>query len=285
MENKQAPGRTVVGDGTQEAQWQAWPRLSRFPPVSVDKLIPDGGRAIIVAPHPDDEILATGGLLALLWERRARKRLSESGAVASGTPAAPPQTELAADHESAAAILIAVTDGAASHPGSSQWSAERLAQTRPLETAAALDRLGIAGLQLIRLGLPDGDVKSFEDTLAARIAQVTRSTDVVISTWRNDGHPDHEACGRAALRACAETGARLIETPVWTWHWASPDDARVPWHRAVSLRLSPAAAEAKRAAVTAFVSQLEPDATTGSAAILPPFVLQRLLRDFEVFLV
>lgn len=45
-------------------------------------------------------------------------------------------------------------------------------------------------------------------------------------------HPDDEAAGRAAAAACKATGAPLVEYPIWMWHWATPDDPAVPWHRA-----------------------------------------------------
>ncbi|MDQ6896829.1 MAG: hypothetical protein M3171_09545, partial [Actinomycetota bacterium] len=44
--------------------------------------------------------------------------------------------------------------------------------------------------------------------------------------------------GRAA-RACAHTGARLVEYPVWMWHWAAPLDPAVSWQRVRRHRLPP----------------------------------------------
>ena len=61
----------------------------------------------------------------------------------------------------------------------------------------------------------------------------------------------------------------LLEIPVWTWHWASPDDSRVPWSRARRIVLDTDTHARKLHAVEAFRSQLEPDAATGRAPILP----------------
>jgi LmbE family N-acetylglucosaminyl deacetylase len=41
--------------------------------------------------------------------------------------------------------------------------------------------------------------------------------------WRHDGHPDHDAAGRAATIASAAAGAPLLQYLVWAWHWADPE--------------------------------------------------------------
>jgi len=121
-----------------------------------------------------------------------------------------------------------------------------------------------------------------EDVHAA-LAGLLRSGDVVVATWRHDAHPDHEAVGQAAARACAGLpGVRLLEVPVWTWHWAEPGDARVPWDRALRLDLGPELAARKVHAVEAYVSQVSPDDALALGAVLPGPVLDRLLRTFEV---
>ena len=61
---------------------------------------------------------------------------------------------------------------------------------------------------------------------------------LVVAPWRHDGHPDHEAVGRAAATAAHRTGATLWEYPIWWWHWSSPADA--PWADLGRLALSPA---------------------------------------------
>ena len=62
---------------------------------------------------------------------------------------------------------------------------------------------------------------------------------VLASTWTEDGHPDHEAVGRAATAAARRTEAQHWQFPLWFWHWASPDDPR-----ARALRRLPLTAEA-----------------------------------------
>jgi LmbE family N-acetylglucosaminyl deacetylase len=247
--------RVIAGNGTSEATWRSWARLSTLPEVDPATLVPAGARAVIVAPHPDDEVLGTGGLLAQL-SALGRK-----------------------------VLIIAVTDGTASHPGSPVWPEERLADVRPQETREALQRLHMRYVQTLRLGLPDGGVERSEAQLAAMLCEHLRPGDVVFGTWRHDGHPDHEAVGRAVSTEAERRDLPFVEIPVWTWHWASPDDSRVPWSRARRIVLDTDTHARKLHAVEAFRSQLEPDAATGRAPILPDHVLARLTRPYEVVLI
>jgi LmbE family N-acetylglucosaminyl deacetylase len=247
--------RMIEGNGTPEAAWQSWDRLGALPEVDPAELVPFGARAVVIAPHPDDEVLGTGGLLARL------SAISRS------------------------VLIIAVTDGTASHPESSDWPPDRLADVRPQETRDALQRLRMRQVQVVRLGLQDGGAKQFELDLSGLLSKYLQPNDIVFATWRYDGHPDHEAVGRAASAAASEAQLPFVEVPLWTWHWASPDDPRVPWSRARRVVLDDATHERKVRAVQAFRSQIEPDAAMGREPVLPEHVLARLTRPFEVILI
>ena len=244
----------IVGQGTSLHQWQGSRRLAEVPDITVEELVPPGARAVIVAPHPDDEVLGCGGLLQLL--ATAGRSMQ----------------------------LISVTDGSASHPGSQRWPVERLSVVRPQESAEALRRLGLPmhSLKWLRGGFTDTLVAAQEQALSAFIESHLRADDVLFTTWREDGHSDHEAVGRASVDAARRVGATCHELPVWTWHWATPEDAGVPWHRARKILLTPAEVARKRHAVHAFASQLEGDPDAGLAPVLAPYVIDRLLQPFEV---
>jgi LmbE family N-acetylglucosaminyl deacetylase len=109
-------------------------------------------------------------------------------------------------------------------------------------------------------------------------------TDLVLVTWADDGHPDHEAAGSAALAAASRTDAQCIEVPVWAWHWATPGDLRIPWERAWRIPLEKALLERKRIALQAYRSQIEPDPDPAHAGrtILSSAALQRYLRPYEI---
>ncbi|MGZ9668447.1 PIG-L deacetylase family protein [Pseudomonas sp. GNP014] len=244
----------IVGQGTSLHQWQGSRRLAEVPGITVEELVPPGARAVIVAPHPDDEVLGCGGLLQLL--ATAGRSMQ----------------------------LISVTDGSASHPGSQRWPVERLSVVRPQESAEALRRLGLPmhSLKWLRGGFTDTLVAAQEQALSAFIESHLRADDVLFTTWREDGHSDHEAVGRASVDAARRVGATCHELPVWTWHWAAPEDAGVPWNRARKILLTPAEVARKRHAVHAFASQLEGDPDAGLAPVLAPYVIDRLLQPFEV---
>ena len=211
----------IDAPGTDERSWAAWPWLSTLPgagPIGLAGI----RSAVIVAAHPDDEVLGAGGLISMLAASRARLR------------------------------LVAVTDGERSHQGHA--SPASLARRRTAETNAALRALGARGAEVIRLGLPDSGLADREDELAAALAPLVAGFDLCLAPWDRDLHPDHEAAGRAARGAA--TGAFYC-FPVWMWHWAFPADPRVPWDRALRVPLPPRIVSRKRAAITRFASQTE----------------------------
>lgn len=238
--------------GTPEATWLAHPRLAGLAPLRS----PFAGidHVVVVAPHPDDEILGAGGLL----RASARAGLGMS--------------------------IVAVTDGEASHPGSA-WTGERLATRRRNESADALSRLGLIGVDVQRCAIADGAVAESEADLATALTGLLDRTTLCLATWRHDGHPDHDATGRAAAAAAAASGARLIEYPIWAWHWATPDGG-LPLDRARRLDLSDDDRRAKARAITAFTSQIAPlGPGAADRIVLPPAIRARFGRRFETFLV
>jgi LmbE family N-acetylglucosaminyl deacetylase len=256
-----APRLRVSADdlGTPEAAWLSSPRLLGAPQLTTGDLaagtdpLVGARRVLVLAPHPDDEVLAVGGLLATL--------ASEGWGV----------------------DVLAVTDGEGSHPRSRRVTPRGLAELRATERDLALARLGIARARVTRLGCPDSAVASVHD-LPERIVdhlRHDRGVRVCLAPWVHDGHPDHDAVGRAAHVACAASGVELLEYPVWAWHWAQPDTA-LPWSRVRRFVLGAGAQAAKRAAIAAYRSQIEPlGPDEGDQAILAPPVLARFHRPFE----
>ena len=91
-----------------------------------------------MAPHPDDEILGVGGLLAAQTRRGVE------------------------------VTVVAVTDGENAYPGHPDNAALR--RQRCAEQAAALARVGVTASKIIRLHLPDSDVTSRLADLIALLA-------------------------------------------------------------------------------------------------------------------
>ena len=247
-----APAPDIPDEGTPEALWNAWPGLDAVELLPIEKWMHPMARLVVVAPHPDDEILACGGLMALHAQRGGKS------------------------------LVVAVTDGEASHGGSRSWRGGRLAETRRAERIRGLAQLGCAQTEVHRLGLPDSQVSRHDETLQSELTQLLHWSDIVVTTWRLDGHPDHEACGAAAARACADVRCRLLEAPVWMWQWGRPADKRVPWHRMVGLQLPGEAVSRKQRAVQSHVSQLLRRGAA-QAPVLGQTMLDRLSRRAEFF--
>lgn len=235
----------IRGAGTPESVWLPWLARLNLPALRVD---PAPAHVVCVAPHPDDEVLAVGGLLALL---------AAAGSLVE---------------------VIAVTDGDASNPGGSIAPAA-LARLRVQETERALNALGIT-TPVQRLGLADGGADALRAPVLAALRDTLPGT-WLLAPWDRDGHPDHEAVGRAAARAAAETGARLLAYPVWAWHWAKPAD--LPCSRARLVALSEPVRRLKQRAIAEFETQIRPiGPRPQDAPVLPPHVLARFGRAYEV---
>lgn len=240
--------RTLEEKSASAQEWAAWPRFAGIPEVDANHLVPPGRRAVIIAPHSDDEILGCGGLLAQLAEL-GRK-----------------------------VLLVSVTRGEYKQGLGSQPVFH--VPTLP-ESREASRRLCLESVDICRLDFSDGIASNEEQRLSEQLAALIKSTDTVFTAWREDGHADHEATGRAASFACVVTGARCIEVPLWAWQWLRPGDDRFPWERARRLPLDESSLAAKRYAVEAFNTANGP----APGPILPSHVLSRLFRPWEIFLV
>ncbi|MFU9027514.1 PIG-L deacetylase family protein [Rhodococcus erythropolis] len=243
--------KPVDDGGTPESIWQEWGRS--FPELDLTGC----SRLIVVAPHPDDEILGLGGTALL--------------ATLSGIDV----------------HVVSVTDGGASHPDSPTVTQPEMEHLRRSESDRAARVLGIPAP--VRLSLPDGKIRENRQELTDRLSSILGDSSTgtwCASTWRGDGHPDHEATGEAAAKACADTGSRLIEYPIWAWHWAEPDHAAVPWERTRRVALPSDVQAAKSAAANEFTSQIAPLSDhPADAPILPRHAMERLLRPYETVFV
>ncbi len=109
---------------------------------------------------------------------------------------------------------------------------------------------------------------------------------MLVTPWRDDQHPDHEACALAGTAAAAEAGCAHWQYPIWAWHWADPSSIELPWADLRRVELHPAARAAKAAALARYVSQHAPlSPQPGDEPILPEHVTAHFARPFETFVV
>lgn len=221
--------------------------------------ITGSGTAIVLAPHPDDESLGCGGLIAEACSR--------------GHPPA----------------VVVLTDGSMSHPSSRSHPPPRLRALRQAEAQAAVAALGLERERLHFLGLPDGRAPReglAMERAAACIAELARTygASTILTTWEHDPHADHIAAQAIARAAARLAAARLVSYPVWGW--TLPPRQRLPGAMVAGARLDIARhLPAKRRAIAAHESQysgLIADDPRGFR--LPASLLSAVDRPFEVFL-
>ena len=252
------------------------------------------GRLVVVAPHPDDEVLGLGATMAARSSRKAPDLFSGRGPGETG--ATDTSTHDPSD------VVVCVSDGAASHPG--EVAPEEMRGRRKAECEAGARELGI---DLRMLGLPDGGLSADAVDAALHPVLDELAPTTVAVTWSGDGHPDHHVCAESVRRWWRDARARgrggngdaagdgdgggdgdgdgdvtLLEFPVWMWHWASPGDADVPWERLRRVAADDRAFDHKRRALAAHASQLEPQSSAPDATvILPPAVVERFFLGAE----
>lgn len=179
----------------------------------------DVRRAVIVAPHPDDEVIGAAALIAAL--RR----------------------------QGSAVAVVVVSDGAASHPNSPTWPPARLTAARERESRHGLRRLGVRRDAITFLRLPDGRLSAEADRCRAALHRALRrqgQVDLLVGPALEDAHPDHRAVARALRRF--RFGGRRLTYQVWP-----PQRRSALRCRTVSL---PGGAAAKRSLIRAHRSQL-----------------------------
>jgi LmbE family N-acetylglucosaminyl deacetylase len=221
----------------QEAEWMSL--LSALP-----RWQPPEKPAVVISPHPDDETLASGGLIA---------RLRSKG------------TDV---------TVIAVTDGENAYGDD-----VGLGKIREREQTNALGKLGVDPLHIIRFRFPDSGLRDCERRLIEVLQSVVSANTHIIAPWRLDFHPDHEVCGRAAEAIAKDKEVQLTSYFFWTWH--SGDKKTLDGQQLVSLPLAPEEIRAKQDALRCHRSQLQ---RAGGFPILPEYLLDPVRRSFEVFL-
>jgi LmbE family N-acetylglucosaminyl deacetylase len=215
------------------------------------------GHTAIVAPHPDDETLACGGLIALL--HRNKQPVS----------------------------IIVVTDGGNSHQRSMEFTREALCSMRKLEVMTAAQQLGVTPGNVQFLDYSDGAVG--DELVSEFPAAVKRMRSVlealnprtVVMPFRGDSHSDHAATWHMVRTAARQMKhvPRLLEYPVWIGPLTESIFSELQptvWKLDISSVLA-----RKRRAVLAHRSQL--DETQAGNFALTPTLLATFVREYEGF--
>jgi LmbE family N-acetylglucosaminyl deacetylase len=185
--------------------------------------------SIVVAPHPDDESLACGGLIAEACRQGLRGK------------------------------VVIVSDGVGSHPNSKAYPPDRLKVLREGEARRAGVELGLKPEDMLFLGLPDRFVPS-EGEEAERaidvIADCAREMGArsLFVSWRHDPHCDHQASYRIA-RAVQRRVEVLRVFEYVVWGHTLPPLTEVDPISGFRIQVGKEALEKKRRAIAAHRSQ------------------------------
>jgi LmbE family N-acetylglucosaminyl deacetylase len=237
------------------------PLLLEHLPLSPPDAVRTFGPTVVIAPHPDDESLGCGGLLALLRQ--------------AGIPV----------------WCVLVSDGSMSHPHSRKFPPPARQALREQELRKALSILGLSDDALLPLGLSDGSVPTPETpTGAAAVSMLQQfftatQPQTVLAPWRRDPHPDHRASSLLVRAALAGLPPHLLEYVVWAWERASPADLPQPGEaQGFQLDISSVLAQ-KQQAIAAHRSQLAggPIDDDPMGFTLVPTMLAHFARPVEVF--
>ena len=218
-----------------------------------------GRGLVVIAPHPDDESLGCGGLIAA-WRARGND-----------------------------ARVVVLSDGTGSHPNSRAYPPEGLRLLREHETLAACSALGLSARHVTFMCLPDRFLPNEGPTArdaAARIAAVAGECDAgaIACTWQHDPHCDHQAAFAMARLARQDLpGVRLLAYSIWGW--TLPDDMDIADDVVGGFRVDISDhLAAKRRAIQAHRSQTTDLIFDDPAGFqLNEAMMKRFERPFEIF--
>jgi len=201
---------------------------------------------LIVAPHPDDETLGCGMLIA--------SRLMAGECV----------------------HVLILSDGSASHRDHPTLQPKQLKSLRQAESVCAMNILGLPTTNVHFLDLPDAELPHLSETQKEEARKQLKNIlslapfDQVFTTWRHDASSEHEAA-YALIAEKLPSSMRLLEYPIWArwspWKLAQAKASKCSIYRIQTKPLS----VLKRQALQSYQTQLVP---------VPPWIKPVLPRGF-----
>ena len=250
-----SPHFTHTEAGTPATAWTRRLNQTALPSLSSEPGFEALDRLVVVAAHPDDETLGAGLISADLARRGWEVE------------------------------FIVLTRGENSHPHSPTTTPEQRAAQRSAEAALAAHILS-PSIRLHPAAFADGELDEQHEAIVATIVDVggDGQRTLLLAPWRHDGHPDHEAAGRAASAAAVRTAAMLAEYPIWLWHWSDPDE--LPYASTRRWSVNGSVREQKAAAIAAHRSQVAPlSPQPGDEVLLDAAFLEHFGGTDEHFIV
>lgn len=149
------------------------------------------GRVLIVAPHPDDEVLGCSGLIQRLLKEGKR------------------------------VDIVILSGGGKSHAGCCKIDESTLIESRRNLTRKAANILGLLLENLHFLDYPDGSI-AFDCPETERLKKLidTLQPEAIFIPHKGEGWSDHLETGRIVRALIGEmSGISLYEYCVWFWYY------------------------------------------------------------------
>jgi LmbE family N-acetylglucosaminyl deacetylase len=232
--------------------------IRALPHGTVDQILRDE-TPIILAPHPDDEVIGCGALIA-------------ASALAGRAP-----------------VIVYITDGSGSHPNSRLFPRPALIALRQHEGRLASRVLGVASTRVHFLGVRDTATPQDGPELAAAAQTIIETirhypNPVVFAPWINDPHGDHQSVSKMATLVCRILMARHLSYVVWGW--TLPDDLPIEGEIAGCRFPVDRERQRKSRALQAYQSQISDLIDDDPAGFrLDAETLELMLSEVETFLV
>lgn len=209
-----------------------------------------GQRALVVlAPHPDDEVLGCFGLIRLAQQLGLQVELH------------------------------IVTDGERCFGALPASEEQVLRAARQQESRQAAQLLGCPAPQFWQLG--DSQLMEQSALLDRQLQNHWRADALYLAPWWHDGHPDHEAVAHCLRRIAAP--ANCLYYPLWSLVDAARRAQFLAQHGVHALALEAGPLALKRQAAALFLTQFSREGVA-EAAILRDDFLTAFTLDHEHYL-
>ena len=203
------------------------------------KFLPDR-HILIVAPHPDDEIIGCGGLIAHLVK------------------------------ENKAPHVVIMTGGEGSHHGCCDTSSGDIVAARRRLTRNAAAIVGLPIENIHELNYPDGGISmnnTETDRLKTLIDELQPDT-ILVPHW-GEGWSDHIQTAEIVKQIAPHSAKRWMFC-VWVWYYNVWRD--LDWKNAAQLCMTPAEHRIKLDAMDAYIRPLAPCGKPWSGVLPKVFV-------------
>lgn len=197
-------------------------------------------KTVIIAPHPDDEVIGCAGLIQTLVER--------------GTP----------PH------VIILTGGEGSHRGCCDTAATAIVETRHQLTLKAAATLGLPESHIHCFHYPDGGVAIEHpetERLQALLSELAPQS--LFVPHRGEGWSDHLQAAEITKHLLKGKDVSIYEYCVWMWYY---NVWRLDYRNARVLRMSRAQHQRKLQTVDEYVTPQAPCGKPWSGVLPKPFL-------------